>query len=152
WTASLGSDLDERRKATQAAFLAGVESWWNERFLPQIARWQSDGDWRRARAALLAGSSAALVDAGADPRGVPDDVKEQARAPLQARLDARRGELDRDWNALDGELRTWVDERIEDLRARAEERSVSDVSEALQSAWTRELALRHLDPAQFPSG
>ena len=71
---------------------------------------------------------------------------------VPARIDLRRGDLDRDWNALDGELRKWVDERIEDLRARAEERSLSGASDALQTAWARELSLRHLDPELFPGG
>ncbi len=107
WTGTLAPSLDEARHQAQAAYTTAVDRWWTERFLPQIARWLSGGDWRRARAALLAGSSAAIADATLDARGISADQQRETREALQSRIDVRRGELDRDWNALDGELRTW---------------------------------------------
>ena len=147
------SDLASRVEAARGAALQRVvrdlEVHLRRVTLPAIERDRRSGSWSAARAALALPLEALLDGAGADRRGLPDELVARRCEPLTGELTRRREELEEGWHTLDGRLEELARDSAARAFARLEVGEVDGLQEELEQSFDESLARLDLDRAEL---
>lgn len=153
WVASQEAFVRQERAAAVAAFEEALAAHLRAEIAPEVERATSAGDWRKARALLTTEARAWIERVPARREGLTTQELNDAVARfLSVRVAPLKSELETRWNAVDGGIVKFVDERMQALRGELMARSLVDAAKKLRAEVQVEFAARHVNLEEMPAG